>query len=166
MDLEAGKQEIHNLYGNRLRVRVCGICIEDDRILLVRHTSVGSENIFWSPPGGGMEFGESAPSALAREFAEETGLEVEVGEMIFVNEFIQPPLHAVELFFQVKIKSGLLSLGYDPEFSAHHQILQEVRFMTMEEITAIPETQVHALFRQCGSLKDLLMLRGYLNFQS
>ena len=160
--LEAGKQELHKLYGNKLRVRVCGICVVDDRILLVRHTSVGSENIFWSPPGGGMEFGESAASALSREFLEETRLVVEVGEMLFVNELILAPLHAVEIFFQVKIISGDLSIGFDPEFSDGNQILQEVDFMSMEDIKLLPQNQVHGLFRKCETLEDILSLRGYM----
>ncbi len=163
--MEAGKQALQNLYGNRLRVRVCGICIQDDQILLVRHTSVGSENTFWSPPGGGMDFGENAPAALVREFSEETGLEVEVGRMLFVSEFILPPLHAVEIFFKVEIVSGFMAKGFDPEFSAENQILQEVRYLTMKEIKQLPEIQVHNVFQKCETLNDLLLLQGYINNQ-
>ena len=109
-----------------------------------------------------MEFGESATSALSREFLEETRLVVEVGEMLFVNELILPPLHAVEIFFQVKIISGDLSIGFDPEFSDGNQILQEVDFMSMEDIKLLPQNQVHGLFRKCETLEDILSLRGYM----
>lgn len=160
--MEPGKKELLDLYGNRLRMRVCGICISDDRILMVRHKMVGPENVFWSPPGGGMQFGESAPQALLREFFEETGLTVEVGDMLFVNEFIAPPLHAVELFFQIKNVSGTLQTGLDPEFSEGNQIIQDVRFMDMSEIKTLPETQVHGLFKDCQTLHDLLSIRGYV----
>ena len=165
-ELEAGKQELNNLYGNKLRVRVCGICIVDNRILLVRHSSVGSENVFWSPPGGGMEFGESAPAALAREFLEETGLVVEVGEMLFVNELILQPLHAVEIFFYVKVISGALAKGFDPQFTEETQILQEVRFMSMNEIKVLPDSHMHGIFQKCDTLEDLLALRGYFTNQN
>jgi 8-oxo-dGTP diphosphatase len=156
------KKELTDLYGSRLRVRVCGICIADQKILMVRHRFVGPENIFWSPPGGGMDFGESAPAALKREFLEETGIVVEIGEMLFVNEYIYPPLHAVELFFSIKSFCGLPSTGFDPEFSEQSQIIREVRFMSMQEIKSLPENQVHSLFKNCTVMEDVLTLRGYL----
>jgi 8-oxo-dGTP pyrophosphatase MutT (NUDIX family) len=60
-----------------LRLGVRGIVIERhdgaaECILLVRHTYVSG----WYLPGGGIEAGESAPTALARELVEETGVKV------------------------------------------------------------------------------------------
>jgi 8-oxo-dGTP diphosphatase len=159
--LDAGKNELIGLYGSRLRVRVCGICVDNERILMVRHRFVGNENIFWSPPGGGMQFGESVAETLKREFQEETGLTVEAGEMLFVNEFIQPPLHAVELFFQIKTFTGTVITGLDPEFSVQNQIIREVRFMSMEEIKQLPIDHVHSLFQNCDTIDEVLALRGY-----
>jgi 8-oxo-dGTP pyrophosphatase MutT (NUDIX family) len=40
-------------------------------------------------PGGGMEFGEGTRECLAREFLEETGIEVEVKEHLFTTDFFQ-----------------------------------------------------------------------------
>lgn len=160
--MDEGKNELIGLYGSKLRMRVCGICIEDGQILMIRHRFVGNENIFWSPPGGGMQFGESALETLKREFLEETGLIVEAGKMLFVNEFIQPPLHAVELFFKIKTFSGSIIKGLDPEFSEKNQLIQEVRFMLMEEIKQLPANHVHSLFKNCDTIEDVLALRGYL----
>ncbi|MBE9463068.1 NUDIX domain-containing protein [Dyadobacter subterraneus] len=160
--MDAGKNEITELYGSRLRIRVCGICVADNCILMIRHRFLGDENIFWSPPGGGMQFGESAPETLKREFLEETGLEIEAGELLFVNEFIQPPLHAVELFFQIRNFSGSVITGIDPECSEQNQIIKEVRFMSMEEIKQLPENHVHSLFHNCETIEDVLSLKGYL----
>jgi 8-oxo-dGTP diphosphatase len=94
--LQTLNADIGNLYGGSVRVRVGGLCVQEHRILLVNHALYGPEGIFWSPPGGGVQFGESAQQALVREFREETGLDVEVGELLFVHEHIAVPLHAVE----------------------------------------------------------------------
>ena len=80
-------KSVLELYGNRLRVRVCGICIRNDQLLLVNHRGL-VEGDFWSFPGGGMQFGETAKECLTREFMEETGLTVEVGDFLFTCEFI------------------------------------------------------------------------------
>ncbi len=160
---EAARKDVLNLYGNRLRLRVCGLYRVEDRLLLVRHRGVGPAGSFWSPPGGGAQFGESAPVALKREFAEETGLAISVGELLFVNEFIAAPLHALELFFAVQATGGLLTKGIDPEMNLNNQIIDEVRFMSFAEIKSHPAEEMHALFRCCQSLDDVFQLRGYLH---
>lgn len=161
-DVDKPREEVLKLYGNRLRLRVCGLYREDDRLLMVRHRGIGPTNTFWCPPGGGAQFGETAPDALIREFMEETGLEVEIGPMLFVNEFMQPPLHAMELFFTVRATGGSLRQGIDPEMSLDGQIIEDVRLMSFEEIKQYPPEEVHALFRYCQSLDDVFQLRGYL----
>ena len=161
--MDKAREEVLRLYGNRLRLRVCGICIENDQILLLSHRGVGQTNTFWCPPGGGIQFGETATEALVREYAEETGLEIVVQNLLFVHEFMQPPLHALELFFEVKIKGGVARVGSDPEMSAGTQIIQELRWMRFEEIKKYPPNEVHALFKGCESLADIKNLKGYLN---
>jgi 8-oxo-dGTP diphosphatase len=133
---------------------------------MLSHRGVGDTDVFWCPPGGGIQFGESTPEALKREFEEETGLFIEIGSLLFVNEFMQPPLHALELFFEVKRKGGNLHLGTDPEMATDNQIIQEMRWMSIEEIKAYPAHEVHTLFRHCESLSDIYHLRGYLNDES
>ena len=162
VDVDTLREEVRKLYGNRLRLRVCGLYRENDRLLMVRHRGIGPTDTFWCPPGGGAQFSETAPDALIREFLEETGLAVEIGAMLFVNEFMQPPLHAMELFFAVRVTGGSLRQGIDPEMSLDGQIIEEVRLMSFEEIKSYPPEEVHALFRHCDTLDDVFNLRGYL----
>lgn len=161
--VDLSREEVQKLYGNRLRLRVCGLHREEDQLLMVRHRGIGPTDTFWCPPGGGPQFSETAPAALVREFMEETGLEVEIGDMLFVNEFMQPPLHAIELFFTVRATGGSLRLGIDPEMSLDGQIIEEVRLMSFAEIKRYPSKEVHALFQYCNSLDDVFRLRGYLH---
>ncbi|CAO4149432.1 Nudix hydrolase domain-containing protein [Methylorubrum thiocyanatum] len=57
--------------GMTLGVR--GVAIDGEgRVCLVRHTYVGG----WHLPGGGIDPGESAPAAMAREFREEAEIVV------------------------------------------------------------------------------------------
>ena len=60
-----------------------GAFVRDDegRLLLVLRANEPSRGL-WSVPGGRIEPGESARAAAAREVREETGLDVEVGELL------------------------------------------------------------------------------------
>lgn len=160
--LQTLNEEIANLYGGAVRVRVCGICMQENRILLVNHGMYGKEGYFWSPPGGGIAFGEPAHEALVREFREETGLFVKPGRLLFVNEHIQSPLHAIELFFEIEFFDGTLLAGTDPELTTDGQIIRGVRFMTWEELTAFSAQQRHRIFSQVTSLAGILELNKYI----
>lgn len=153
--------QLEQFYGNRVRIRVSGIAVKEGRLLLVGQEGLRSSGLFWSPPGGGVEFGEKIPEALVREFREETGLEIEVGNLLFVNEFRSGVLHAIELFFDVSILSGELCVGADPEMD--DQIIRKVQFMHMTEILTLPENARHNLFCNCTSLEDLYQIRGYIS---
>jgi len=66
-------------------VGVGAIIIEGDRVVLVRrgHAPLAGE---WSIPGGVLEVGETLRQAAVREALEETGLRVEVGELLGVYD--------------------------------------------------------------------------------
>jgi 8-oxo-dGTP diphosphatase len=118
----------------------------------------------WSPPGGGLEFGESAEEALIREFKEETGLTVDIDRFLFVNEYLDDRFHAIELFFDVKMLSGEVYLGTDPEVPWEEQILTEYKFFSFSELNDVHKGQKHNIFSQCNSLNELRSLRGFYNF--
>ncbi|MCF0048757.1 NUDIX hydrolase [Dyadobacter sp. LJ53] len=155
--------EVKNLYGGNVRVRVSGIYIVQDQVLLVNHSLYGKSQSFWSPPGGGILFGETAEAALKREIREETGLVAEIGDLLFVNEFVQPPLHAIELFFEVKAVHGSISKGTDPEISMHNQIIEDVKLMRLEHIQALPVEAYHSIFTRLQSLDEIHRLGKFLS---
>ena len=72
-------------YPDQPLVGVGCIIIEHDRVLLVKrgHAPLTGE---WSIPGGVLEVGETLHEAATREAMEETGLTIEVGELIGVYD--------------------------------------------------------------------------------
>ena len=154
------KADIVKNFGHKLRIRVCGLYIENNRLLLLKHHSIGAHKILWSPPGGGMDFAENAEQTLIREFIEETGLTPTDYEFVFVHEYVNPPMHAVELFFIIKAVKGKAKLGADPELQGE-QILQELLFMDLETLSAIPDEQKHFVLKNLKRWDQLIERKGY-----
>lgn len=158
-------KEIEAKFGHQLRIRVNGILIEQDQLLMVKHR-MGNGRILWSVPGGGMHFGDTAHENLKREFLEETTLDVEIGAYLFVHEYLNPPLHAMEHFFLVKRTSGDVTLGKDPELSEENQIIEEIAWVSIEALKLIPKDSLHRLFWRINSLSELALWNGYFNFEN
>jgi 8-oxo-dGTP pyrophosphatase MutT (NUDIX family) len=72
---------------NRLNMRVYGILEWQNQILVV-HEKMGV-HAFTKFPGGGLELGEGTRDCLIREFMEETGMTIEVGNHIYTTDFFQ-----------------------------------------------------------------------------
>lgn len=155
-------EEIKSIFGNQIRIRVMGILIRENQVLLVNHSGLNTEDELWLPPGGGVEVGERVEEALIREFHEEVGLRVQVGEFLGIGEFIASPLHAIELFFVVEQIGGKLQLGYDPEMKGG-SILKEVRWMNIYELKKTPEKCLHWLLQDIETIDDLFAKRGFFN---
>ncbi len=69
-------------------VRVYGLLFDEQQRLLVTDEFIRG-NYFTKLPGGGLEIGEGTRDCLKREFMEEAGLEVEVGDHIYTTDFFQ-----------------------------------------------------------------------------
>lgn len=152
--------DVAETYGNRVRVRACGLCVVDEQLLMVNHHGLSSGN-FWAPPGGGIEVGESALATLEREFLEETNIRVQAGNLLFVAEFIKSPLHAIELFFKVDFLGGVVKKGVDPEMKDRQQIIAESRFLSWREIGQMDKKELHGIFKYASEPHQIIDLRGY-----
>lgn len=63
-------------------------------------------------PGGGLEFDEGLEAGLQREFLEELGAKIEVGEIFYLNPFLQisafnPNDEIIAVYFWVTLTSAL-----------------------------------------------------------
>jgi 8-oxo-dGTP diphosphatase len=90
--------------------------VDDGRLLLVRRLNAPREGL-WAVPGGKVEFGETLAESARREVKEETGLEVEIGEVIWVGETLgpgdPPAWHYVLVDFMGTVVGGHLEAGDD-----------------------------------------------------
>jgi len=114
-------------YPEHPRVGVGGVVVHEERALLIRRASPPLQGE-WSIPGGMLELGETLEQGVARELAEETGLEVQVVDLIEVFERIfpappnsdgtpgdtaRPQFHFVILDYLCRMQGGTLAAASD-----------------------------------------------------
>lgn len=71
-----------------LRIRVSGALVRNGQLLLIEHTK--NSEIYYLLPGGGAEDFEDLKTSLKREFLEELGMNVFVGEVLQLAQNISP----------------------------------------------------------------------------
>ncbi|MEW6229222.1 MAG: NUDIX domain-containing protein, partial [Bacillota bacterium] len=96
-----------------IRVSAKAIIIQDGKLLATKN--VDHWGVFYLLPGGGQEPGEPLPDALKRECKEEIGVEVQVGDLLFVRDYIASnhefaewdgDVHQLELMFSCTLLDG------------------------------------------------------------
>jgi len=116
---------------------VCGVGAlirRDERYLLVRRGREPQAGL-WAVPGGKVGWGESMHSALKREVEEETGLEVEVGDPVWVGESIGPGTPPAWHFCLVDFHATAVGGELQPADDA-----AEAAWFSREEALALPLT--------------------------
>ncbi len=91
-------------------VRVYGALIHRGLILL--STESYRCQTFTKLPGGGLEFGEGTRDCLKREFLEETGRFISVGNHIYTTDYFQqsafnPKDQVISIYYQVAFADNL-----------------------------------------------------------
>ena len=106
------------LYPNRPIVGVGVLIHEEDRYLIVKRAAEPDAGL-WSIPGGIVEIGEKAADAAVREAEEETGLDVEIVDILGVVDKIvrdeedRIKFHFVIVDYLATPKGGSLSAASD-----------------------------------------------------
>jgi 8-oxo-dGTP diphosphatase len=117
----------------RDRVDCVGALVYDEqhRLLVVQRANEPGRGL-WSLPGGRVEPGEDDPAAVVREVAEETGLEVVVGDLVGEVERDGPgnQLYVIR-DYEASAVGGELAPGDDAA---------DARFVDRDEFDALPTT--------------------------
>jgi ADP-ribose pyrophosphatase YjhB (NUDIX family) len=108
----------------KYRVSAKGLLHKNGKVLFIEYSD--HRGPYYSLPGGGQEKGESLHDTLVREMKEEVGLDVEVGELALVREFIlqtseiegwEQGIHQVEVVFRCTLRdeSQQAEIGQVPD---------------------------------------------------
>ncbi len=130
-------------------------------MLLIQHKGLGKKGILWTPPGGEVQFNESMEKALQREFYEETGLLVRVDDFLFISEYISAPLHAVEIYYSVELKGGILTKGIEPEIGGAN-IITDLKYFSEKDIIKTDREVLHRMFSDFKNFDSIKNIKGVL----
>lgn len=112
--------------------RYQGAIIQDDKILLIRHTEHGSGRSYWVIPGGGREDGETEVACVAREMWEETNLVVRVERLLVEIAIPNDPFNKERKTYLCTILAGEAAPGHEPEAdAAAHYAITEVAWFDL-----------------------------------
>ena len=115
---------------------------ERDRLLLTRFRRADTGAVWWSPPGGGLDPGDTHEQAALRELAEETGLmQAELGPWVWTREHVM--VWAGVMTRQLERYYLVRTAAFDawPRLLTEEERtgLTELRWWTTEELEATAE---------------------------
>jgi ADP-ribose pyrophosphatase YjhB (NUDIX family) len=117
-------------------IRAASVLIENGRILLIKQEVTATRH--WALPGGKLDWGETLEQCLIREMKEETGLDIQVKELIYITDRIIESTHVVHMSFLVeKTDTGVLPTEWkhnDPFPSASSDRIREIRMVPIIEL--------------------------------
>lgn len=124
----------------RFNIRVYGIHIEDSKLLITDEIRFGIS--MTKLPGGGLQFDEGLEAALKREFQEELQCEIEVGDIFYVNPFLQisnfrETDEVMCMYFWVKVKSPMYGrfTSIPMDFPTQKNDQQVFRWIDMDKLS-------------------------------
>lgn len=103
------------------------VILENNKVLLVKH-QVEDETV-WVFPGGRVEENESTVDAVIRECKEETGYDVVVNSVCYLEEY--SIYYAT--YFNCSIAGGNLQLGFDPDIPKDRQVIKDVKWVDISD---------------------------------
>ncbi|MCP4966307.1 MAG: NUDIX hydrolase [bacterium] len=120
---------------------------DQDRLLLIKRAKGSTKPGLWAIPAGYVDYGEEVRAAAARELREETGLEADVGDVVWVaSNFHDPAKLTVGIWFLGTVTGGRLEAGDDAE---------EAAFFALSNLPPLAFNTDVAYLRSLGALANV-----------
>ncbi|KKQ32263.1 MAG: NUDIX hydrolase [candidate division TM6 bacterium GW2011_GWF2_37_49] len=90
------------------RLSAAGVILHQEKVLLVRYKGQNG-GTFLVGPGGGVQIEEDLHAGLKREVLEETGLHVNPGKMLVVEDLLASKYRVIKVWFLCSVVGGELA---------------------------------------------------------
>ncbi|MGE4584943.1 MAG: (deoxy)nucleoside triphosphate pyrophosphohydrolase [Sphaerochaeta sp.] len=111
------------------RITTAGILMQDGKYFIAKRENKGSIAGLWEFPGGKNRYGETEADTLKREFAEELGLTILVGELVCEHDFTNKDM----LYHLKAYRVSADSVGNLP-----YRVHTEYRWVEPDELSDYP----------------------------
>jgi len=126
---------------SKFRVAVAAMIFDaQGRILLFKHTYRKFE---WGIPAGSLEYDEQPENAIVREFLEETGMQIQVQELLLADSSKQD--HHVSLIYLCKIIGGTFKESLE---------ISEMKYFEVNDLPSMLFTEKDLIRRVAGILRQ------------
>ena len=112
-------------------VTVAIVVESQGKFLIVEEIPRGSAKVTFNQPAGHLEADETLIAAAQRELLEETGLTLELDQLIGVYQYFTPGKQFIRFTFQASIATPVPITPIDPQIIAGH-------WLTLEQIRKCP----------------------------
>ena len=129
---------------NRFNVRIYGILIQNNRLLINEERIKGK--LITKLPGGGLDWGEGTIDCLKREWKEELDLDIEVLEHFYTTDFFQASAYdnsqVISIYYRVD--------AVVPEIITNHVPNERTYWVDISEVSA--DTFTLAIDKRVGDM--------------
>lgn len=141
------------------------IIINENRLLLTKNKD--NEGVFYLFPGGGQEHGETIHEALKRECIEEAGIQIEIGELLHIREYIGKNhehssfdyyAHQVEYYFVCHRKNGSDHIEVPTNPDSHQVGVEWIHMNDLFEYRVYPKKLIKYIIKYCSNEKSPVYL--------
>lgn len=121
-------------------VTVAVVVESQGKFLLVEELPRGTTEVTFNQPAGHLEANETLIAAAQRELREETGLVLELEQLIGVYQYVMPDQQFIRFTFQASLTSPEPIVPADPQIITGH-------WLTLAQIKKLPNLRSPLIIR-------------------